>query len=162
MSSNFWNTGADQRRKHSTILSEWGFYRKTSQRQKSIKSYVVEESGGEEGDETDMARFRVRPQENHDVEGSSKIRTRFGSVTREIKAKKPRLDVEESEQKCTRSGSVAQGIKAKDPCSRKPRDENKEEICETTYQASLDVIFIFCMYLTRVSINFWVDTFQLV
>ncbi|KAF7151536.1 hypothetical protein RHSIM_Rhsim02G0177400 [Rhododendron simsii] len=70
----------------------------------------------------------MRPQENHDVEGSSKIRTRFGSVAREIKAKKPRLDVEESEQKCTRSGSVAQGIKAKDPCSRKPRDDNKEEI----------------------------------
>ncbi|KAF7144859.1 hypothetical protein RHSIM_Rhsim04G0179000 [Rhododendron simsii] len=31
----------------------------------------------------------MRPQENHDVEGSSKVRTRFGSVTRGIKAKRP-------------------------------------------------------------------------
>ncbi|KAG5520451.1 hypothetical protein RHGRI_033139 [Rhododendron griersonianum] len=55
----------------------------------------------------------MRPQENHDVEGSSKILTRFGSVAREIKAKQSQLDVEESGQKRTRSGSVAQEIKAK-------------------------------------------------
>ncbi|KAI8536556.1 hypothetical protein RHMOL_Rhmol10G0266700 [Rhododendron molle] len=78
----------------------------------------------------------MRPQKNHDVEVPSKIRTRFGSVAR--------------------------GIKAKNPCSRKPQDEKKEEIRDTAYRTSLDVIFIFCMYLIGVSINFWVDTFQLV
>ncbi|KAI8536555.1 hypothetical protein RHMOL_Rhmol10G0266700 [Rhododendron molle] len=81
---------------------------------------------------------------------------------RENKAKKPRLDVKESAQKRIRSRSVARGIKAKNPCSRKPQDEKKEEIRDTAYRTSLDVIFIFCMYLIGVSINFWVDTFQLV
>ncbi|KAI8536558.1 hypothetical protein RHMOL_Rhmol10G0266700 [Rhododendron molle] len=104
----------------------------------------------------------MRPQKNHDVEVPSKIRTRFGSVARENKAKKPRLDVKESAQKRIRSRSVARGIKAKNPCSRKPQDEKKEEIRDTAYRTSLDVIFIFCMYLIGVSINFWVDTFQLV
>ncbi|KAF7130374.1 hypothetical protein RHSIM_Rhsim10G0000900 [Rhododendron simsii] len=37
---------------------EWGFLRKSSRHQKSIKSYVIEATGGEEGDEADMARFR--------------------------------------------------------------------------------------------------------
>ncbi|KAG5516250.1 hypothetical protein RHGRI_037071 [Rhododendron griersonianum] len=52
----------------------------------------------------------MRPQENHDVEGSSKIHTRFGSVAREIKAKKARLDVEESAQKRTREKYLRQRI----------------------------------------------------
>ncbi|KAG5515137.1 hypothetical protein RHGRI_036245 [Rhododendron griersonianum] len=179
---------------HSPVLSEWGFYRKTSQRKKS-KPYVVEESGGEEGD---MARFRVtprnvkggvslkprevdledavvedtppskiakkslkcmRPQENHDVEGFSKIRTRSGSAAREIKGKHPQLDVEESAQKRTRSRSVAQEIKAKHPRARKHRNVegsskikakhprarkhrnvNEGEIRETAYRASLNGI----------------------
>ncbi|KAG5515280.1 hypothetical protein RHGRI_036352 [Rhododendron griersonianum] len=103
----------------------------------SIKSFVVEAIGGVEGNEIEMARTRVMPrnvegrarlkqremhlddaivedtppskiaQDNHDVEGSSKTRARFGSVPRELKAKHPRLDVEESMQKRTRSGSVA-------------------------------------------------------
>ncbi|KAG5528968.1 hypothetical protein RHGRI_029584 [Rhododendron griersonianum] len=104
------------------------FLRKKTPRHKSIKSFVVEATGGEEGDETDMARIRVTPrnveggarlkqremvlddaivedtppskiaknslkclkaQENHDVEGSSKTRARFGSVPRGFKAKHP-------------------------------------------------------------------------
>ncbi|KAF7131564.1 hypothetical protein RHSIM_Rhsim09G0089700 [Rhododendron simsii] len=99
---------------HSPVLLEWGFLRKTSRRQKTIKPFVVEASGGEEGDKTDRPRSRFKPtkveggarlkqkevdlddaivedmppskrkgmtpKENHDVEGSSKIRTRFGSV----------------------------------------------------------------------------------
>ncbi|KAI8559185.1 hypothetical protein RHMOL_Rhmol04G0153300 [Rhododendron molle] len=101
---------------------------------------MVEATDIEEGDETDMPRFRVtpsnveggarlkrrvvdldgavvedtppskikgtRPQEKHDVEGSSKVRSRFGSVTGGIKGKHPRLDVQESTQKCTRSVNV--------------------------------------------------------
>ncbi|KAG5531469.1 hypothetical protein RHGRI_026178 [Rhododendron griersonianum] len=62
-----------------------------------------------------MGRFPKRRQENHDVEGYSKVRTRSGSVARGIKAKHPRLDVEESAPIRTRSGSVARGIKAKHP-----------------------------------------------
>ncbi|KAI8568487.1 hypothetical protein RHMOL_Rhmol02G0204000 [Rhododendron molle] len=119
----FPNSGGAQWRMHSPVLSEWGFYRKTSRRKKSTKSYMVDETDGEEGDETDMAKFRVkptnveggarlkqkdvdlddevvedtppskirgmRPQENHDVEGSSNVRTRFGSVARGIKDKHP-------------------------------------------------------------------------
>ncbi|KAF7130622.1 hypothetical protein RHSIM_Rhsim10G0001000 [Rhododendron simsii] len=104
----------------------------------------------------------MTPKENHDVEGSSKIRTRFGSVAREIKATHPRLDVEESAQKRTRYGSVPRGIKAKHPRSRKHRDVDVGEIRETAYRESLDVIFRFYMYLIGVSINFWVDTFQLI
>ncbi|KAI8560206.1 hypothetical protein RHMOL_Rhmol04G0238000 [Rhododendron molle] len=148
----------------SPILSEWGLYRKTSQRKKPIKSYVVEESDEEEGLDTDMARIRVKPtkamdlddavvedtppskikgmraQENHDMEGSSKVRTRFGAVARGIKAKHPRLHVEESAPRRTRSGSVARGIKAKHPCSRKHQDVNVGEIRETAYRASLNGI----------------------
>ncbi|KAF7144820.1 hypothetical protein RHSIM_Rhsim04G0141300 [Rhododendron simsii] len=80
----------------------------------------------------------MTPKENHDVEGSSKIRTRFGSVAREIKVTHPRPDVEESTQKCTRYGSVARGIKAKHPRSRKHRDVDVGEIRETAYRGSLD------------------------
>ncbi|KAF7143318.1 hypothetical protein RHSIM_Rhsim05G0049300 [Rhododendron simsii] len=149
---------------HSPILSEWGFYRKTKRRKQSIKSYVVEESIGEEGDETDMARIRgkhtkveggarlkkkkvdlddavvedtppskikgMRPQENHDVQGSSKVRTRFRTVARGIKANHPRLDEEDSAPNRTRSGSVARGNKAKHPRSRKVQDVNVGEIRE--------------------------------
>ncbi|KAF7135737.1 hypothetical protein RHSIM_Rhsim08G0155200 [Rhododendron simsii] len=79
-------------------------------------------------------------QENYDVEGSSKRRTRFGSVARGIKAKHTRLDVEESVQKRTRFGSVARGIKAKHSRLRKHRDENKGEIREIAYHASLNGI----------------------
>ncbi|KAI8525006.1 hypothetical protein RHMOL_Rhmol13G0194100 [Rhododendron molle] len=46
----------------------------------------------------------MRAQENHDVEGSSKRRARFGNVARGIKAKHPQLNVEEFVQKRTRSG----------------------------------------------------------
>ncbi|KAG5541764.1 hypothetical protein RHGRI_021557 [Rhododendron griersonianum] len=80
----------------------------------------------------------TRPQENHDVEGSSKVRSRFGSVARGIKGKHPRLDVQESAQKRTRSVNVARGIKAKHPRSRKHRDVNEGEIHKTTYRASLN------------------------
>ncbi|KAG5541768.1 hypothetical protein RHGRI_021561 [Rhododendron griersonianum] len=80
----------------------------------------------------------TRPQENHDVEGSSKVRSRFGSVARGIKGKHPRLDVQESAQKRTRSVNVARGIKAKHSRSRKHRDVNEGEIHETTYRASLN------------------------
>ncbi|KAI8528711.1 hypothetical protein RHMOL_Rhmol12G0168700 [Rhododendron molle] len=67
----------------------------------------------------------MRPQENHDVEGSSKVRTKFESVARGIKGKHPRLDVEESAQKRTRSDSVARVIKAKHPCLRKHHEQTR-------------------------------------
>ncbi|KAI8562944.1 hypothetical protein RHMOL_Rhmol03G0075300 [Rhododendron molle] len=56
----------------------------------------------------------MRPQENHDVKGSSKIRTRLGSVAR--------------------------GIKAKHSRSRKHRNVNCGEIRETAYHANLNGI----------------------
>ncbi|KAI8542102.1 hypothetical protein RHMOL_Rhmol08G0112900 [Rhododendron molle] len=161
---------------HSPVLSQWGFLRKKSRRQKSTKSHVVEASGGEEGDESDMARFRVmvpddaivedtppskitwnrlkgmKSHENHDVEGTSKIRTRLGleestpkrprsgTAARGSKTKRPRLDVVESTHKRTRSGSVARGIKGKQPRSRKHWEVNCGEIRETAYRASLNGI----------------------
>ncbi|KAG5528562.1 hypothetical protein RHGRI_029296 [Rhododendron griersonianum] len=82
----------------------------------------------------------TRPQENHDVEGSLKVRSRFGSVAHGIKGKHHRLDVQESAQKRTRSVNVARGIKAKHPRSRKHRDVNEREIRETVYRASLNGI----------------------
>ncbi|KAI8572740.1 hypothetical protein RHMOL_Rhmol01G0223300 [Rhododendron molle] len=130
---------------HSPVLSERGFWRKTSRRQKKIKPFVVEGSGGEEEGEIDMGRSRVKPtnerggarmkQKEVDLDDAvvedtppSKIKCmrpqeNHGDVegysrvrTRSgIKAKHPRLDVEESAQKRTRSGSVARGCKAKHP-----------------------------------------------
>ncbi|KAF7135675.1 hypothetical protein RHSIM_Rhsim08G0213000 [Rhododendron simsii] len=157
---------------HSPVLSEWGFYRKTKRRKQSVKTNVVEETSGEEGEETDMARIRgkhtkvkggarlkhkevdlddavvedtppsklkgMRTQENHDVQGSSKVRTRSRSVRREIEANHPQIDEEDSAPKRTRSGSVDRGIKAKHPRSRKLRDVG--EIRETAYRASLNGI----------------------
>ncbi|XP_058181102.1 uncharacterized protein LOC131299530 [Rhododendron vialii] len=82
----------------------------------------------------------LKAQENHDVEGSSKTRARFGSVPRGFKAKHPQLDVVESTPKRTRFDSVARGIKAKHPRSMKPRVENMGEMRETAYRASLRVL----------------------
>ncbi|KAG5538895.1 hypothetical protein RHGRI_019441 [Rhododendron griersonianum] len=103
----------------------------------------------------------MKSHENHDVEGTSKIRTRRGikakrlrldveesthkrtrpgSAARGSKAKRPRLDVEESTRKHTRSGSAARGIKAKHPRLRKRQEVNCGEMRETAYRASLNGI----------------------
>ncbi|KAF7120080.1 hypothetical protein RHSIM_Rhsim13G0135500 [Rhododendron simsii] len=82
----------------------------------------------------------MRPQENPNVVGSSKVHTRSGSVARGIKAKHPRLDVVKSTPKRPRFSSVAQGIKAKHPHLRKHQDVNVGEIRETAYRASLNGI----------------------
>ncbi|KAF7121086.1 hypothetical protein RHSIM_Rhsim13G0187300 [Rhododendron simsii] len=52
---------------HSLVLSEWGFLPKTSRQQKSIKSYVVEAAGEEEGDETDMAKISFPNEVNSSI-----------------------------------------------------------------------------------------------
>ncbi|KAG5550319.1 hypothetical protein RHGRI_015320 [Rhododendron griersonianum] len=110
-----------------------GFLRKTSRRKKSIKSYVVEASSGEEGDETDLARFRVTPR---DVENGARLKQRKVALDDAIVEDTPpskivqrsskgtrtqeNLDVEGSFKRRTRSESVARGVKAKHPRSRKP------------------------------------------
>ncbi|KAI8559184.1 hypothetical protein RHMOL_Rhmol04G0153300 [Rhododendron molle] len=79
-----------------------------------LKRRVVDLDGAVVEDTPPSKIKGTRPQEKHDVEGSSKVRSRFGSVTGGIKGKHPRLD--------------------------KHQDVNEGEIHETTYRASLNGI----------------------
>ncbi|KAG5530981.1 hypothetical protein RHGRI_025808 [Rhododendron griersonianum] len=109
---------------HSPVLSDWGFLRKTSRRQKTIKPFVVEASGGEEeGDETDMGRIRVKPT---NVERGARMKQKEVDLddaevedTPPSKIKAKRLqethDEEGYSKVRTRSGSVARGNKATHP-----------------------------------------------
>ncbi|KAG5525934.1 hypothetical protein RHGRI_032287 [Rhododendron griersonianum] len=105
---------------HSPVLSELGFLRKTLRRTKSVKSYMVEASGGEEGDETGMARFQWL---SRDVENGARLKQRKVALDDAIVEDTPsskivqrsskgtrtqeNLDVEGSFKRRTRTESVA-------------------------------------------------------
>ncbi|KAI8543832.1 hypothetical protein RHMOL_Rhmol08G0250000 [Rhododendron molle] len=108
---------------HSPALSEWGILRKTSRRQKTIKPFVVDASGGEGKGETDMGRSRGK---HTNERGGARLKQKEvdlddavveNTPPSKIKCKRPpeNHDVEGYSKVRTRSGSVARGVKAKHP-----------------------------------------------
>ncbi|KAF7141737.1 hypothetical protein RHSIM_Rhsim06G0132000 [Rhododendron simsii] len=99
-SSIFSNIVGTQLIMHSPILSESGLYRNTLRREKSNKSYVVEETGGEEGDETDMVKFRLTPR---DVENEARLKQRKVALDDAIVEDTPPLKIVQRSSKGTRT-----------------------------------------------------------